>query len=238
MDPSGLVLMYDAVTAGNVPSTAELVAGYVDGRYAWSPADWARFSCPHVTITVEGRPKAMVCDCETYDLTPAQAAEWARAETDSGRHPVIYCSASRWAEVRALAPTLTGWWIADYDDVAVVPAGAIAKQYRDAGPYDLSVVVPGVWTPRISVAPAGGPPAVSVVPPVWPTGPRKVWEGVTRMYLVIEEGTGYWLVRSTGAPVPVPTSADVAVWQELLGGPAVTPTITVAQLQALQAANP
>ena len=29
--------MYDAVTPHNVPESAEMVAGYVDGNYAWPP---------------------------------------------------------------------------------------------------------------------------------------------------------------------------------------------------------
>ena len=37
-------IMYDAVTAANIPVDAQIVAGYVGGNsYTWSPADWARF---------------------------------------------------------------------------------------------------------------------------------------------------------------------------------------------------
>jgi len=36
---------YDAIHPANIPTNAQMVAGYVDGRYAWSAADWARF--PH-----------------------------------------------------------------------------------------------------------------------------------------------------------------------------------------------
>jgi hypothetical protein len=46
-------MMFDAVTPENIPKDAEIVGGYLNGRYAWSAADWARFPhAMHVRISV------------------------------------------------------------------------------------------------------------------------------------------------------------------------------------------
>lgn len=70
-------LMYDSTTASDIPADAEIVAGYVDGRYAWSDADWARFpNAVKVRISVFGSLDADVLDVEPSDATPADAAVW------------------------------------------------------------------------------------------------------------------------------------------------------------------
>lgn len=97
--------MYDSVNASAIHgaiSSPEIVAGYIDGRYAWAASDWSLFpEAQHVTITVFGQAGANVADCETGDLTPSQAATWAEAEINAGRTPTIYCNASTWPSVTA-----------------------------------------------------------------------------------------------------------------------------------------
>lgn len=147
-------LMYDAVTPSNIPTNAEMVAGYVDGRFAWKPSDWARFpNAVHVTIAVfPSTNNGVVLDVEQGDATPQQAPGWVRMRRAAGVDPTVYCSESAWPSVRA-AFNAAGvpqphYWVAAYPgEGAVVPAGAVAHQYQDTGLVDLSVVAdywPGV----------------------------------------------------------------------------------------------
>jgi hypothetical protein len=167
--------LYDSVTASAIPVTAEIVAGYTDGRYAWTPADWALFPhAYHVTISALPGNRAMVGDCEQGDRTPAQLA----ADLASGVVQVGYCSYATWpsveAEVKALGLPIQKYWVAYWDGDPTIPAawiarGCVAKQYADppgsGGQYDKSVTVPpwpylaggsDMATPSAVVNPASG----------------------------------------------------------------------------------
>lgn len=147
--------MYDGVNASRLPTDAQLVAGYVDGLYAWSAADWARF--PHsvkVRIAVfSSTNNGEVLDVETGDATPAESVDWVLMRRRAGVDPSVYMNTSTWPAVRAAFRARNvaepHYWVAQYDGVASIPAGAVAKQYfnnNQAG-YDLSVVAdqwPGV----------------------------------------------------------------------------------------------
>ncbi|HXR73345.1 hypothetical protein [Actinocrinis sp.] len=147
--------MYDGVDASRLPTNAQLVAGYVDGLYAWSAADWARF--PHsvkVRIAVlSGTNDGEVLDVEPGNATPAESVDWVLRRRGAGVDPTVYMNTSTWSTVRsafrARGVAEPHYWIAQYDGVASLPAGAVAKQYynnNQAG-YDLSVVAdywPGV----------------------------------------------------------------------------------------------
>lgn len=146
--------MYDAVTSSNIPAGAALVAGYADGWYANIPAMRARF--PHatvVTIAVRWTTRAQVLDVETGDATPAQAVQWCTqtmADVANDRL-TVYCNTSTWPAVRAAfraaGVSEPQYWVAEYDNDPAIPAGAVAKQWADRGPYDLSSVAdywPGV----------------------------------------------------------------------------------------------
>lgn len=149
---------YDSVTATDIPTSAEMVAGYVSGPYAWSSADWARFpGRPHVTVATQANVNAgAVLDCETGDATPAQCPGWAQGRRAAGVDPTIYCNFSSWGAVQAAfsnAGMPQPWyWIAEWDGIQNVPTlngiTAVAKQYagssQSGGHYDLTYV-PGVW---------------------------------------------------------------------------------------------
>lgn len=155
--------MYDSVTPGNIPADAQMVAGYVDGAYAWSAADWARFpAAVHVPIAVfPSTNDGVVLDVEQGDATPQQAPGWVQMRRAAGVDPTVYCSESAWPAVqaafKAAGVAQPHYWVAAYPgEGAVVPAGAVAHQYQDAGPYDLSVVVdywPGVDTQEADLTP-------------------------------------------------------------------------------------
>jgi len=145
--------MYDAVTVSRVPSTATMVAAYVDGHYANVAAMRDRFpNARLVTIAVFASTNAgTVLDVETGDATPTQAPGWVVKRRKAGVDPTVYCSESLWPSVRQAFRSLNvpepHYWIAHYDSVPLIPEGAIAKQYKNTPGYDISVVAdywPGV----------------------------------------------------------------------------------------------
>jgi hypothetical protein len=154
-------LAADSITAADIPTGRfPIVCGYVDGIYAWSEQDWLRHTnSGAIAVGIAVLPTTdagQVCDVESGDLTPDQAVRWVGMRRASGLStPTVYCSISAWPYVAAAfinagvaQPT---WWLAGYDDVPAIPAGAVAKQYANeplsGGHYDLSIVAdfwPGV----------------------------------------------------------------------------------------------
>lgn len=149
--------MWDSTTAADLPADAGMVAGYVDGLYAWSPADWARFpAATRVRIAVfADTDDGHVLDVEKGNATPAQAPGWVRLRRAAGVDPTVYCARGSWASLSAqftvqhvAAPH---WWIADWTGSPHLPAGASACQWADSVltgyHYDVSAVAdhwPGV----------------------------------------------------------------------------------------------
>lgn|SRR5437763_1090978 len=150
-------IMHDSVTAADIPANAGIVGGYVNGTYAWSAADWARFPAAiKVRIATRGYiDDGHVLDVENGAAAAADAPGWVKMRRAAGVDPTVYCSASQLGTVQA-AFTAAGvpqphYWVAHYDNVAAVPAGCVAKQYIDpptsGGHFDLSAVAdywPGV----------------------------------------------------------------------------------------------
>jgi len=146
--------MYDSVTPENIPKDAAIVGGYLNGRYAWSASDWARFpNSVHVRISVRAAfLDGHVLDVEPGDATPAQSVGWVKARRAAGADPSIYCNRSTWPQVRAAFATAhepePHYWIATASGKFEIPAGAVAAQYLlDVDGVDRSAVAdhwPGV----------------------------------------------------------------------------------------------
>lgn len=181
-------IMYDSVTAADIPRGAGMVAGYVDGIYRWSDADWARFpKATKVRITVgSGTLDADVADMENGDYTPDQAAAWEKRKIARDGFAVSYFSISRLPQMQQARErakvdrSKVGNWFADWNGIPKVITGSLATQYQhppaSGGHYDLSAVVdywPGVDPPPPSGTGGGGsggsgpPPS----PPPDPTPP-------------------------------------------------------------------
>jgi hypothetical protein len=162
--------MYDSITSSGIPTDARLVAGYADGRFAWTAADWKLFpNAIHVPIAVFSTTNAgLVGDSEPGDMTPAGLVRWVKMRRAAGVDPTGYCSEGSfnqngvtygWAACRAAfaaaAEPEPHWWVAAYPGGgAVIPAGAVAHQYSSTANYDISVVAdhwPGV-DPEVDVA--------------------------------------------------------------------------------------
>jgi hypothetical protein len=151
--------MYDGIDsdASRIPVTAQLVAGYVDGNYAWSAADWARF--PHsVKVRIAVHPTTNdghVLDCEPGNCGPEDAVNWVLLRRHAGMDPTVYCNQTNaqtgWPAIQAAFDThdvpQPHYWVAKYDGETAIPAGAVAKQYQSSTYWDLSSVAdywPGV----------------------------------------------------------------------------------------------
>lgn len=149
-----------------------MVAGYTDGRYAWSAADWARFpDADKVTITALGRDNATVLNLEPNGYWPADlGVAWVRRARARGVDPSIYCNYRNHLRLVKAAFDRAGepyphFWVAEYDGVTVIPEGCVAKQFaapegtgaaHTPGHYDLSIVAdywPGVDPAPEPVAP-------------------------------------------------------------------------------------
>jgi len=145
--------LYDGIAADavHIPTDAQMVAGYVDGLYAWSAADWARFpNSVKVRIAVFSTTNdGHVLDCEPGNQgNPAQAVDWVLMRRAAGADPTVYCGRNTWwptirADFQARGVPEPHYWVADYSTMTV-PSGALALQYEDAGPYDLSIA-PDYW---------------------------------------------------------------------------------------------
>jgi hypothetical protein len=96
---SAIRIMWDSTTPLAIPLNAQLVAGYVDGRYAWPRSAWARWPADRtVTIAVDiGTTSADVLDVEAGAADPAQARVWVqnrlrlgvRARSQGGAHRAV-----------------------------------------------------------------------------------------------------------------------------------------------------
>lgn len=173
-------LMYDGIYPDAASIAAlhpEMVAGYIDGTWAWSAADWDKFpsSTVKVQITVTASVNdGDVLDVENGDATPAQTEGWIKLRKSAGYdRPTIYCNLSTVPAVRAgTGPYLLGvdydLWVADYDDSEnqVYPASA-ATQFVSDPDWDVSAVYDDAWPHRTVPAPVHyttyGPPKLTTV---------------------------------------------------------------------------
>lgn len=160
--------MRDSTNPFDIPVDTPMVAGYIDGDYAWSDAGWRRFpNSRKVTITTgSGTLDANVADVERYDYTPASGVAWAARKLAAGSYPVLYFSLALWPQILAqlnaqhVAPGLIGAWVADWNRVPNLEPGWLAHQYADSVQlgrhYDESVV--GDYWPGVDPPPGYAPP--------------------------------------------------------------------------------
>lgn len=175
--------MWDSVTATSIPRGVGMVAGYVDGRYAWSQRDWDMFSAAiRVRIAVfPSTNDGHVLDVEPGNAMPGDTriGEWVKRRRAAGVEPTIYTMRSLWGDLirnfNQWGIAQPQWWIAEWNSRATMIDGAIAHQYKhgdihlgrehySGGHYDLNVVGdywPGVDGPK---PPGGGGGNV----PAWP----------------------------------------------------------------------
>lgn len=159
--------MYDSTNPLDIPTTAQMVAGYDDGIFLWSTAGWNRFpNAVKVQIAISASHNfGHVLDVENGDATPQQAPGWVRMRMGAGiLRPTLYVNRSSWATVAAYCANLpVDWWVATLDGTKTVvpPPGVIspiAIQWANStiagGHYDLSIVASS-W-PEVDGTHGGG----------------------------------------------------------------------------------
>lgn len=176
--------MYDTTTPDQIPDDATMVAGYVNGRYAWTETDWQRFpNAKKLQITID--PSQNVGDIydgepgnrsDDPNVWPGEGATWAKTRIASGHpFPVQYCDQNDHPIYYAayqkigLADDQYGFWIADPHTPPHTLPGAIAVQYGWASDpvaggrnVDVSCVYAGPWIGAETPTPNPTPPAPSV----------------------------------------------------------------------------
>src|ERR1700751_493260 len=155
----------DASTIAQKFPNAAMVAGYINGNFAWTQAEWNLFPrANHVTISVTASADAGAgLDAAAGDATPAQTAGWIARRKASGYYrPSIYCSRSVIPAVRQG----TGSYILgrDYDIWAAYWTGSPHQGAPPAATrYETPTTSAGpplrapAWPPR--PAPGRTPPA-------------------------------------------------------------------------------
>lgn len=161
--------MFDSTNPAAIPTSAELVGGYTDGIYGpdfkaigrsatgWDAAAWARFpNSVHVLISAIGTDSGTVGDVEPGCMSPQQGVFWVKKRRAAGVTPSIYCNEkyglpSVRAAFRYWGVAEPPYWVANYDGVALLRPGEVARQYANptltGHPYDKSIVAdywPGV----------------------------------------------------------------------------------------------
>jgi hypothetical protein len=160
-------IMRDSTTHTDIPvHGTDLVAGYVNGKFKWSAAGYARFpGIPHIRIDVFGTDPE---DAEVLDVEPGcsdvpTAVIWAKkrkAAFPNGYPPIIYCNrttltplfnAMNAAGLHIVRDFRT--WIATLDgtktvhDMTGVTAVQYAGEHMTGGHYDESAVYDDLWHP-------------------------------------------------------------------------------------------
>jgi hypothetical protein len=141
--------MRDSTTAGDIPvHGTELVAGYINGKFAWTQENYNRFpGIPHISIDIHGdAPHAGVLDVEEGCAELGVVPGWVKARKEALPHaypPIIYCNRSALTPIFNL---LAGHdlhvvrdfrlWIATLDGTKAVHdmTGVTAVQYKHARP--------------------------------------------------------------------------------------------------------
>lgn len=147
---AGERLMYDSTTPWDIPHDAEMVAYYLDGRYAWPQAWLDMFPrAIKVGISAIGVAVGQVGDVEVGCIWPPRnAVPWVRRSRAAGFDPTIYVNElndwgpTRQAFIDAGEPE-PYWWVARYNGVRVIPAGSVGRQF--AHPHDGDGVADKPW---------------------------------------------------------------------------------------------
>jgi hypothetical protein len=156
-----MISMYDSTQPNLIPTSAEYIAIYGNGKYAASrDAVQDRFPKARVfSIDVLGTAPqdCGIADVENFDMTPADVPGWVsrRLEMRPGTLCRIYCNKSTWPAVLDEVAKLTEaqrdrvrYWIADPTGTAHMVTGADACQWYWGDNWDTSEIDAARFAPR------------------------------------------------------------------------------------------
>ena len=153
MAPKVPVQMYDSVNGLVIPTTAEVVMGYIDGDYKWTDAMWQQHDAAEkVTVTVFGDIRANVADVEHGNMTPDDAAVWIH-DKQAAEHKgaTVYCNLSTRPAVEEACHGLAYYLaLADPTGVAHDLPGTVFVQWHFGQHYDVSQVSDQEWLDLIN----------------------------------------------------------------------------------------
>jgi hypothetical protein len=216
----------DAATIAKICKPGDLIAYYIDGKYAWTAQEIALFSGhPMVTITCTGSHAADVGDVETGDMTPSGGASWVEDRIKAGyARPSLYTSLSVVENIRIatganILQKNYDLWVADYDNkTASVYVGSAAKQFKNTAYYDESEVYDDLWPHRTVVG------AVTTVAsrPKWPLGQLLVLGNKGNAVQAMQEGLSWSGLHTIGGIATdgvfgTKTEASVRAYQAYAG---------------------
>lgn len=152
-----MIIMYDSITADDIPSNAPAVAGYIDESGMWGASDWNRFSTrrklriARSASTDDGH----VLDIETGAATPEQAPGWIMMRRKSGLiRPLLYFERSKWDTIKSVLSAdkqTAEFWIGAWVETGPYHIdGAWGVQFaspaqKSGGHFDLSLVDESYW---------------------------------------------------------------------------------------------
>ncbi len=213
----------DCANAAYAPDGYDIYLGYVDGSYQSYPALKKRFPGKLVVpIAVFPSTNAgVVFDGPPDNSTWPRVVDWVVMRRKAGVDPTVYTDASDWATgVQAFnARGVPGphWWIASWNGVQDIPAGAIGHQYQEVPQrYDVSVFA-DYW-PGVDAKPS--PPAPKPPPAPAPAPAASLPEDEMLTIVVTKDAA---------------TGADPGIW--LLSGELYAHIPTIGDVQALDAAG-
>jgi hypothetical protein len=142
------ITMYDAVSYGNIPHSAEAVAGYIDGAYANFDALVKTFpNAKHLSIATGAGYTAQFLDVESGDAVIADTPGWLDRMLASGIYrPGIYANKAYWEE-GGMGRLLDHYgdkirrWQADWTFGEHVPDGYDACQWSGGQTLDISATL-------------------------------------------------------------------------------------------------
>lgn len=131
--------MYDSTEVGQIPVTAEAVAGYVGGNWpTFGPLSQKFGKAKRLSIAVNAGEDAECLDVETGDATPAEAPAWVNRQKARGvARPVLYANFSTMPAVKAalasagIPRSAVRLWVAEYTYTPHIPSGYDACQYTN-----------------------------------------------------------------------------------------------------------
>lgn len=196
-----MTTMYDSTNLDDIPDDAEIVAYYVDGGFAATDAQIARFpNAQKVRITVDpNNLNADVLDKEGGN--PSTAEEAATWSVQSHGLQTVYHSESD--EIDNVARHWVASWRNEGDETVpnAPTGGVVAIQYANpttsGGHYDLSITN-GTW------------PSVEPVPPA-PTPdptPQPQEEDMKPYYVTNSAGTGFVVSTDLSHKTGIPDGDD------------------------------